>query len=437
MAAVPKIAAFKALNIDNDNLWRVLMFGEVRLNFEKSTEPLIDVFAAPLRGSPAKPDQNRSTDYGMTKKVSVGVGQLPYVFTGSVWYDGEQQPYGAHTYETEKFKLEIEPSTTASILFGHSQRQGWRSVRLVGDVYKKSRHWSELSQCNCATVSYKGVEHKVIIPAAELIRFYFVQSTALAQALFTPDIHNLDTLCNLEKSKFGPGLDDEDNSLTDDEGEEAYVHKVHLRQRFYNVDGWIIARLLYSPHARRRAQQVHGSLMRASNEGRKTFPNTGFPFVGETNLRVSGRWLKDSNDAWRFLVYHILECSGPWPFDDLMVGRDNDGRSDGVEDPERPSAFSGSTTVKSKHDVTDGDIETSQDPANTLQAAEAQSGLFPSRFTPLRNKEIIRAPKEPVKYRSGGGKPNADEHPDYSTGKGTWGATDAQPFRLCRRGRRL
>ncbi len=399
------------------------MFGEAHLNSGRSTEPLIDVFFAPLKGEPERPDEEGCTNYKATRLVRIGVGQLPRVHVGSVWRDGLLRPHRSHRYSTKRFNaLSIAPWTTSVIPFGQKLGRWWNTFHLVAEDYKQSKDWSKLSQTNCVAVSSRGCEHKLIIPVVELIRFYHIQTSRLAVIVFTPNIYDLNDICNLEKSKPVRREGDSDAN---------YIHMVHLRQRFYNADAWIIARWVYSEFARRKARQIHTSLMKASNEGRPTFPETSFPFVGKTDLRVSGRWIRGEDRVWRFLVYRILECSGPWEFSDLMVGRDNDGRSDGTPDDDKPTAYPGAQkTPPNEVDEDEGEIRSDEDPDASVGDLEVESVLNNSRFTPFKHKELIRAPKEPTKYRSRKRPMQPDDKPNWSTGPGTWGGTETNPVVL-------
>ena len=118
----------------------------------------------------------------------------------------------------------------------------------------------------------------MLIPAMELVRFYYAVSTNMAHVVFSGDLkHRSHNVVNPEKC----GFDEEENRCI-----------LHLRQHLSDEDGWVIGRILSSNEAWRGATLPHDAMMRDSQNKKFVHPESGFPFSGFTNLRVRGKFIR-------------------------------------------------------------------------------------------------------------------------------------------------
>jgi hypothetical protein len=136
-----------------------------------------------------------------------------------------------------------------------------------------------------------------VIPATELIRFYFGSSGGLLRRLFSANFeaHRLATRESFVSGQLSIGLPHDISA--------ASAHDV--------------ARILLSPEASQAATQIGRSLVAgtvASHGKEPVYAQTRFPFSGGTTLRVRGLELQGPDWFKRFLVQEILSCEAPFPF---------------------------------------------------------------------------------------------------------------------------
>lgn len=99
-----------------------------------------------------------------------------------------------------------------------------------------------------------------------------------------------------------------------------------LRRWIEDQDGWIIGRILFDPVAKGSAEAIHKSILRMHSSGKAVHPACELPFVGLTDWGgARGLWFK-SDGRDRFLILERYSCSAPFPFSELHVIRENDGR---------------------------------------------------------------------------------------------------------------
>jgi hypothetical protein len=118
-------------------------------------------------------------------------------------------------------------------------------------------------------VERDGDPFGVLIPTAEIIRFYYATSTRLAQALFWGEYRET---FNATRSGMV----------------EDGVIRVHLRRWLEDQDAWTLARYLCSPVMEREATRLYQSLRlyqinvaSSISEPDQALP-CGFPFEGPT-----------------------------------------------------------------------------------------------------------------------------------------------------------
>ena len=73
-----------------------------------------------------------------------------------------------------------------------------------------------------------------------------------------------------------------------------------------------LARICYSSDAKKAARVIGSSCLQCANQGKPIYPIGIFPFVGKTDLTVTGRWIDQT-----FVVSQIVSCTHPFPFSSL------------------------------------------------------------------------------------------------------------------------
>lgn len=257
----------------------------------------------------------------------------------------------------------------------------------------------------CIAISWKGDPYGVLIPMAEIVRFYYATSTDLAHALFSGAFrHDLHSLINTEKSGY---VQAEDNCV------------LKLRQHLEDEDGWIIGRILTSEEAWHGATLLHDTLMKESANHRRVHMETTFPFSGATNLTVHYKPIM-SMGRWRHLVFAIDRCTAPFPFKNLTILRDNDNRqadpsTDIPENEKRPAFMQ---VANSHSESGKAQLQSQRAGSNTFLPVKLM--LPTDRFTDIAGKVPSKRLKENNQYKSAGMKtfrPAAVN--ELSTGGGT------------------
>lgn len=324
---IPRIEEFPSDN----RYWRVDWFGAIERNPNVPSEPYVQLVISPLLRnedihSTAKHlASTHVTDYEKQRVISIGVGQLPFVSIGSVWLNGNCQAVKAGALQYFN-NLPINDKTVRTVPGNHQVED---KNLIPYDGYRTGKGF----MANLVTIERDEDPYGMLIPAMELIRFYYAVSTDMAHVVFSGDLkHRPHNVVNPEKCGFD---------------EEDYRCILHLRQHLSDEDGWVIGRILSSDEAWRGATLPHDVMMRDSLNKKFLHPESGFPFSGVTDLRVRGKFVraKDSvsKSGWRYLVLGIENCSAPFPFEKLTVGRDNDASQsegeDELSDEEKKPAF--------------------------------------------------------------------------------------------------
>lgn len=394
---------------NDDRFWRVVLFGGVAKSPKVRSEPIIEVLLASLPSPDIDPlgkDAMQSFD---TRVVKIGVGQLPYISTGSVWH--RQRPAAAQAPDLHHIKLIIDTSNVRFISLGDLIR----THRVIPESrYAFGKLWPIAATTQMAAIEIGGDPWAVIIPVSEIIRFYYAPSTRLTQALFWGVYANSINVEKCGQLEGGP-------------------YRVHLRKWISDSDAWTLARFHASAQMRRETRRLYHGFQKYCVDSPSSYPDPfrefqcGFPFVGPTcieaiHVALPGRKF----GADRVLILRLLRCSGPFPFDQLLVDRDNrnlKGPNSGEED--LPPAW------RQKNEEEDKCLDEWGNPIDhTLHSdSEPFRGTTPlvstireDRFAYLDGKQLLKEEPERQKYRSA---PMVDGTTrrlrGFGTGGGIWG----------------
>ena len=178
----------------------------------------------------------------------------------------------------------------------------------------------------------------IVIPASELLRFYYGPSSPMLSSVVSGKIGNYIS------------LDPSESYLEDT---EVFLRN---RQRLKKLEAYMLGRLIASPVAMSEARHIHDYLMTrsanlASHAGIDVTDLTlhvRFPFQDQTQLMVRGKRVKiidtgnDNDDQWGVFAMEIVKCSHSLGFEGLTQVRDQTaptapGRGKGRRGP--PSAL--------------------------------------------------------------------------------------------------
>ncbi len=331
-------------------VWRVDWFGGVSYDVNVPTEPKIGIFISPVTDGVIKNYASQQSVCGDEQKIiHVGVGQLPLLSIGSLWKNKlplSQVAGERHTFKNIHISKEKVQQIKASHKFGENNLINRYYYRLGAGL-----------NANCLAIEYEGDPFGIIVPTAELIRFYYATSSDLSKAIFKGDFkHALDSIVNLQETAFN-------------KEEREFVIK--RRKHFDDVDSLIIARILSSPLAKNSVDRIHDSLIKAFATGESFgWPESYFPFKGTTNWKALIKRLpyRDENgqEKWTKLVLSIQGCSAPFPYESIVLGKDNDNTRINHDD-EQKNEDDKPAYIRQRDEATHGELQSAEEPDISIQ----------------------------------------------------------------------
>jgi len=406
-----KMPVIQIKEFPNDGrVWRIDWFGAVRKNDNVPTEPTIDVYLRPVSVT----DKTSIADFGWLNKericCTIGVGQLPVLTIGSLWKNGKLLDYKV-IVPSNLPNVNIAEDSVRLIEAAHKDQTGYIINKAAFDIGGFKNGLS----ARCLAIESDGDPYSIIIPVAEVIRFYYAISTNLAKIAFLGSYEtNFDQIIG-ERCGFDS---------------KTKILIIHLRQWLYDNEGWVLGRILRDKNAQQGFFQIHRSLVKQSvRKYHQPMPETNFPFQGKTDW--AARCLSfTSGGKVRTLILELLRCTAPFPFSNLVVIRDNDGRqaspeTDLPESNKRPYLRNQrlkSGTSKKLHSI--------EEPVQNMKRMVID--YVKERFGDLWNKELIKPEKEFCNYRKTDllFLPPSESTTALGTGDGTSGQSKTAPISI-------
>jgi hypothetical protein len=389
---------------DDDQLWRIDWIGGVRYNTSVPSEPLIDICLAQLPSGEANPLSAKSRTSDTKTVVKIGVGLLPYISIASVWQKRRPVAAGFAAYRRQ---LRIDTKSCRTEMLGEltANYNGIpRSYYLFG------ASWPHVRETLLLAIEQDGDPLGVLVPTAEIVRFYYAPSTRLAQVLFW--------------GEYGETFNTERSGVL-----EEGVIRIHLRRWLEDQDAWTLARYLCSPAMQRETRRLYSGLQIYQFNSPNVIPAPnqklacGFPFEGSTTIQGICLPLPGptSNSSPRWLMLRIERCTAPFPFDQVIVDRDNNSLlGENAEDETLIPAWA--------KDERNGQPVEKQSPDAFRSDEEPRRGLDPlridlveDRFEGLKDKKLVKEEKTVQRFRHSPLKVRANQMlTGLGTGQGTW-----------------
>lgn len=403
--SIPRIKEFP----DDGRIWRVDWFGGVERNQMVPTEPKIQLIISPLLEGVTDYAASSAVNHEERRTISIGVGQLPLVTIGSLWLNRRCL---VETAGKDKIfhNLSITPDTVRLIK---------SDAKVDGQplILKRFHQIGPGLAANCLAIKWRDDPYGIIVPIAEIIRFYYATSTDLAKAIFAGDFrHDLGSIVNPAECAF---IEQDKRSL------------LKLRKEFADADAWIIGRILNNQEAFAGATLVHDSMIKEAVQNKpRLYPEAALPFIGSTNLRARVKPMRTPDDSgWRYIVFALEHCTGPFPFNAITCDRDNSNlrpekSEDDLPDDQKKPAFP--AKPDSGKNITDGELQSDNEPSNNVQSAVVT--LPEDRFGALSSMELEKPEKEMCHYISADTvRPLALPTDVLGTGDGTYSHNEVTP----------
>lgn len=399
---------------EGEEVWRVLGLGGVTGNPGVHSEPLIEVLLAAFPNGAPRQFSDLACVETKVHVARIGVGQLPLVAIGSFWQN--KQPVSLPSLAPEGRTVQFDTSKTRFISLDEVIRRGIIPRR----SYALGKAYPYLANTRLASIEIGGDPWAILIPVIELIRFYYGTSSRLTQAFFWGEFCRS---FNHDKSGLLP------------DGK----YRIHLARRHRDSDAWILARFHASAVMQREALRCYNSIQayrantHSANPGHFPGFECGFPFAGQTELRVEGIPLPSGTS--RFLVLRILRCTARFPYGPLICDRD-DRHSPRIvaDDADLPVLWVRACDKEdAESEVAAGDdanlLYSDQEPAKWKCPLIVE--LNEDRFADLAGRVLIKEKGEVRKYRSmkATGR-KGDLLRGFGTGAGIWGKTDRKPAQV-------
>lgn len=365
--------------LDNINLfffphdghyWRIDWFGDVkyRISAGRNSTPSIRVSLSQWPDANLDVDRLCNVVNPHQLQIYAPVGYLGKLKIGDVWRNGKL--VSSPQYQTERFaNVTIQKETTSIIKAGLGAKEASGEIfylPLSAHPYHRSHTGSY-----CLLVCLPD-DKRFIVPASELISFYFGSSSSLINALFHFPLTETELWIDAE---HGTGLQES---------------KIVLAA---GISGWSasdVARMAFSPPAFHAAKLIGNSLSVACAYQLSLYPKTHFPFYGKTTLEASGVWLPfGSSPNKTFLVFKLLSCSHRFPFSKLvyeMAGSSTNTGEYSIKGLSPSPVGAGSQIVAAKRN---SKKHVEEDPSENIRTVELVIERSP-QFIDLEYKSVSR-----------------------------------------------
>lgn len=280
--------------------WKVDWLSNVIINPPEKSEPLISVFLSEIKDTQAFTVDSFGTNNFKNNyvEIKIGVGHLSLVFIGSVWKNGIQHE---DCNRNSLFSLEVDTSAAMPIIFWQSTKTD--NSRLITDSEYPTgwKAFSKIKESPLIAIPINGDPYGLLIPAIEIIRFYYLISSPMAIAVFYGSFESL--------TKSTPHIDHIKKSVS-----------LTLNVGVDEKDAWVIARYWSSQLVKERIQDVHLWVQKNSiNNVEKISQSTFFPFDGKSKLKFQGKQIIGADGVKRYLCTRLIHCTGPFLFNDVII----------------------------------------------------------------------------------------------------------------------
>lgn len=291
----------------DDCFWRVdWILSVISKHAEK--EPEITVFLTKINDAtqskinPLQPSSIYKTTTTPPNRIAVpiGIGHQSLVSIGAVWKNGINV---SRAYSYERFELKLDTSKAVPITFQHTNVIGKRVISPL-QYPVGATAFEKIKNSTLIAIPYNNDSCGFMIPASEIVRFYYLISTQMSMALY---YNKFDSLVREGETLFLP---------------MNRIVEFTLNWGVSIFDVPIIARYLSSEVMQERVSEIFDWLrINSINKQEQKATTTFFPFDEETNLDFEGMLVKGDDGKQRILCTKLISCSGPIHYDEAIASK--------------------------------------------------------------------------------------------------------------------
>ncbi|HCT5749959.1 MULTISPECIES: hypothetical protein [Pseudomonas] len=349
-----------------EGVWRIAAFGATAPHVSSPGNPSSDIrFLVKLR----------NLEKPQTKVVQMPVGEMPLLYHEAVLIDGRIskeerfQPklrHGAEllNYAPSNLKIFRRLATEDGELIIPASRNGAPPANDAFNGY------------------FLGIRqgddpYSLIIPAAEVLRFFYATSDSFTRALFDGSI-----------------LDPHGNLFYEEKLDEHGTGSMMLRKKVRDADARYLSRFAFSPYAMKQAKNLHLRWAVRNATENHAFVSVIPPIDVEAETAFLYRQIETPGRT-RKLITKILSCKCPPPCQRLLTGRETDAKGD------RPPA-DGQSARGAYEGHNDTPPNTLSDQAPTGESSNSiEDPAIDDRFPEFSDVDVIPHSRDQVEDRSG------------------------------------
>ncbi|MGL4316096.1 MAG: hypothetical protein ACRCTL_05740 [Pseudomonas sp.] len=284
-----------------DGVWRVVAFGATAPHTPSPGNISSDIrFLVKLR----------NLEKPQIRVVEVPVGELPLLYHEAVVIDGyiSQEEHFQPKLRKGKETLDFSPSNLK--IFRRLATDPESGQLIIPPSKNGAPPADDEFNGYFLGVGQGDDPYSLIIPAAEVLRFFYATSDAFTRALFDGGI--LDPFRNLFYDEF-----------LDEDGTGSMM----LRKRIKDADARYVCRFAFSPYAMKQAKSLHLLWAIRNASGAHAFVSVYPPIDVEAETEFLYRQIETPGRT-RKLVTRITSCKCPPPCQRLLTGRETDSKSE-------------------------------------------------------------------------------------------------------------
>ncbi len=308
----------------------------------------------------------------------------------------------------ENFRINISEKTT--------------NISKFKDVFKNNsvHEFARFAGAYCVTVNLHNYDFdKLVIPCSEMFRFYFATSQSLTEKIIFGEVQKFTNknIVNDLVMFIDQKTNEERTKIIDD---KLFIT---LRKSIPDSDAWTLSRIIGEDIAFKEACNIHKTLSFAQMKGYTLYLKMGFPFNGETNLKVQGKIISLDNKKKAFLAFRLLHCTKEFPFENIIVDREIIKGLGKDEQGDKEITWNNKKAEKDKNSKITSSIESDKSIEAELPTIQE------NRFEFLKDKDLIREEKTISMYRQKKSTKEITKVYEQSSSSGEYNKSNVQPIR--------